>query len=152
MGFDGAIRTEDGDDVREELHASKESRETKTLRPFHPDYAPPVETHVTEPEILREVLHRTKVWLKIRGLNKPETWNELLGPEPNFRPINFGALYLYHQLRVRLPLPFELEGEITKYNAIYVRTALTIDLGLKGSTPRDSERPTKRLCTNHPKE
>ena len=152
MGFDGAIRTEDGDDAREELHASNESRETETLRPFHPDYAPPVETHVTEPEILREVLHRTKVWLKIRGQNKRETWNELLGSEPKIRPINFGALYVYHQLRVRLSLPFELEGEITKYNAIYLRNALTLDLGLKGSTHRDSERPTKRLCTNHPKE
>ena len=53
---------------------------------------------------------------------------------------------------MRLSLPFELEGEITKYNAIYLRNALTLDLGLKGSTPRDSERPTKRLCTNHPKE
>ena len=54
---------------------------------------------------------------------------------------------MYHQLRVRLSLPFELEGEIFKYNAIYLRNALTLDLGLKGSTPRDSERPTK-----HPKE
>ena len=43
---------------------------------------------------------------------------------------------MYHQLRVRLSLPFELEGEITKYNAIYLRNALTLDLDLKGSTPR----------------
>ena len=59
---------------------------------------------------------------------------------------------MYHQLRVRLSLPFELEGKITKYNAIYLRNALTLDLGLKGSTPRDSERPTKRLGSIHPKE
>ena len=59
---------------------------------------------------------------------------------------------MYHQLCVRLSLPFELEGEITKSNAIYLRNALTLDLGLKGSTPRESERPTKRPCTNYPKE
>ena len=67
-----------------------------------------------------------------RSQNKPETWKELLGPEPKIRPINFGALYVYHQLCVRLSLPFELEGEITKYNAIYPRNALTLELGLKG--------------------
>ena len=58
MGFDGAIRTEDGDDAGEELHASNESRETESPRPFQPDYAPPVETHVTEPEILRFFIGR----------------------------------------------------------------------------------------------
>ena len=152
MGFDSGKCTENEDDAGDELHVSSESRETNTLRPFHPDYAPPVETHVTEPKFLSEVLHRTKVWLKIRGQNKPEAWNEFLGPEPKIGPINFAALYVYHQLRVRLSLPFELEGKITKYNAIYLRNAVTLDLGLKGSTPGDSQRPTKRLCTNHPKE
>ena len=59
---------------------------------------------------------------------------------------------MYHQLRVRLSLPFELENEIIKYNAIYLRNALTLELGLKGPTHRDSGRPTKCLCTNNPKE
>ena len=86
MGFDGAIRTEDGEDATGELHASIESRESETLRPFHPNYAPPIDSHVTEPEISGDVLHGTKVWLRIRSQNKHETWTELLVLNPAFGP------------------------------------------------------------------
>ena len=82
------------------------------------------------------VLYRTKVWLKSRSQNKHETWNEFLGPEPKIGPVNFRPLYVYHQVRVRLCLPFGLEGEISKYNTIYLRNALNLDLGFSISSIR----------------